>query len=91
MEYETDKQDEVEALAAGRMSGPANLPAGFRVVSTQDRDNPRRYVTIMEFPSAEIAAQAFAQNNSDEFLQKLAALCTSGPTYSHLNVTRTIG
>jgi hypothetical protein len=89
MEYETDKQDEVEALAAGR--GMTSLPPGFRVVSTQDRDNPRRYVTIMEFPSAEVAAQAFAQNNSAELIQKIAALCTSGPTYSHLNVTRTIG
>jgi hypothetical protein len=48
-------------------------------------------VTIIEFTSAEAAAQAIAQNNSEEFLGKMAPLRTSGPTFSYLNVTRTMG
>jgi hypothetical protein len=91
LEYETDKPDEVAALAGGRMGAAGTLPPGFRVLVTQDRDNTRRYVTIIEFPSAEAAAQATAQNNSEEFLGKVAPLCTSGPTFSYLNVTRTMG
>jgi hypothetical protein len=91
LEYETDQPAEVAALAGGRMGETGTLPPGFRVLVTQDRDNTRRYVTIIEFPSAEAASQAIAQNNSEEFIKKIAALCSSGPTFSYLNVTRTLG
>jgi hypothetical protein len=92
LEYETDQPAEVAALAGGRMGETgSSLPPGFRVLVTQDRDNARRFVTIIEFPSEAAASQAIAQNNSEEFLSKIAGLCTSGPTFSYLNVTRTLG
>ncbi len=91
LEYETDKPDEVAELAVGRMAAAPSLPPGLRVLVTQDRDNPRRFVTIIEFPSAELAAQMLSQNNSAEFIGRMAPLCTAGPTFSQLDVTQTIG
>jgi hypothetical protein len=91
LEYETDQPAEVAALAGGRMGADGNLPPGFRVLVTRDRDNARRFVTIIEFPSEAAASQAMAQNNSEEFLQKIATLCTSGPKFSYFTVTSTLG
>jgi hypothetical protein len=95
LEYETDQPAEVAALAGGRMGAAAaaagSLPPGFRVLVTQDRDNARHFVTIVEFPSEAAANQAIAENNSAEVLEKMTSLCTSGPKFTYLNVATTLG
>jgi hypothetical protein len=90
IEYETDRADEILALGEARASEMGDPPPGFRLVVTQDRDNPKRYVTIVEFPSYEVAMDNSRQPDTDAFAQQMAALCTSGPRYHNLDVRRTI-
>jgi hypothetical protein len=90
IEYETDRPDEMFALGQARMAEMGDPPPGFRLTITQDRDNANRYVTIVEFPSYEVAMENSARPETDDFAKQMAALCTSGPTFSNLDVKRTV-
>ena len=86
IEYETDRPDEIRALGESQQSEMGEAPEGFRLTVTQDRDNPKRYFTIVEFPSYEMAMGNSARPETDAFARKFAALCTSGPRYYNLDV-----
>ncbi|MEU3735627.1 hypothetical protein AB0E78_00940 [Streptomyces sp. NPDC032198] len=87
IEFETDRIDEMRALveqeeqqAKGREGGPTH-----RLV-LQDRGSPRRFFVLMEFASAEDA-----QRNSDapetvKMAERLAGMCTSGPSFTDCDV-----
>jgi hypothetical protein len=90
IEYETDRPDEIMALGEGQRSEMPETPEGFRLTVTQDRDNPRRYFTIVEFPSYETAMDNSGRPETDAFAQQFAALCTSGPRYYNLDVLTTM-
>jgi hypothetical protein len=90
IEYETDRPDEMFALGQARMAEMGDPPPGFRLTITQDRDNANRYVTIVEFPSYEVAMENSARPETDDFAKQMAALCTSGPNFSNLDVKRTV-
>jgi hypothetical protein len=61
-------------------------PTFTRLEQTQDHDNPRHFMTIVEFPSYDDAMANSNRPETDEMAQQLAALCTSGPSYSNLDV-----
>jgi hypothetical protein len=86
IEYETDRPDEIKALGDARMAEMPEPQPGFRLLVTQDRDQPNRYVTIIEFPSYEEAMEISARPDTDAFAKQMAALCTSGPRYYNLDV-----
>jgi quinol monooxygenase YgiN len=90
IEYETDRPDEVSALGETRSAEMGDPPPGFRLLVTQDRDNPKRYVTIVEFPSYEVAMESSQRPETDEFARQMAALCTGPPTYRNLEVRRSV-
>ena len=90
IEYETDRADEMMALGEAQMAEAPEAPPGFRLAVTQDRDNPNRYLTIVEFASYEEAMQNSARPETDEFARRMAALCTSGPRYYNLDVLQTV-
>ena len=90
IEYETDRPDEIMALGESQRSERADVPEGFRVTVTRDRDNPNRYFTIVEFPSYEEAMANSARPETDAFARQTAALCTSGPRYYNLDVIATM-
>jgi hypothetical protein len=90
VEYETDRADEIKALGEARMAQMPAAPPGFRLVMTRDRDRPNRYLTIIEFPSYEVAMENSAQPDTDAFAKEMAALCTSGPRYYNLDVELTV-
>jgi quinol monooxygenase YgiN len=90
IEYDTDRADEMLALGQARMAEMGDTPPGFRLTITQDRDNPNRYVTIVEFPSYEVAMENSGRPETDEFAKQMAALCTSGPSFRNLDVKRTV-
>lgn len=90
VEYETGRPDEMWALGEERIAGMGETPPGFRLTITQDRDNPQRYVTIVEFPSHEVAMEYSGQPDTDAFARKMAALCTDGPHFRNLDVRRTV-
>lgn len=56
------------------------------VVVTQDRDNPSRYLTIVEFPSYEEATANSERPETSEFAGQMSALCTRPPTFLNLDV-----
>lgn len=90
IEYETDRHDEMMALGQARTAEMGDPPPGFRLTVTQDRDQPNRYVTIVEFPSYEAAMENNKLPETDAFARQMAALCTSGPHFWNLDVRRTV-
>jgi hypothetical protein len=90
IEYETDRPEEMWALGEARTAEMGEAPPGFRLTVTQDRDNPKRYVTIVEFPSYEVAMENSNDPGTDAFARQMAALCTSGPRFHNLDVKRTV-
>jgi hypothetical protein len=86
VEYETDRPEEINANMRAAMDSDTGEPSFTRLAHTQDRDNPRRYVTIVEFPSYEEAMANSARPETDQMAKQLAALCTSGPSFHNLDV-----
>jgi hypothetical protein len=85
IEYETDRPDEIQALGDANMAD-SEMPQGFRMAVTRDRDRPNRYFTIVEFPSYEVAMENSGRPETDKFAKAMSALCTSGPKYYNLDV-----
>ncbi len=86
IEYETDRPDEILKLGEARRGTMPSTQEGFRLFMTSDRDNPNRYVTIVEFPSYEAAMANSRRPETTEFANQMAALCTKGPDYRNLDV-----
>jgi hypothetical protein len=59
-----------------------------RAVQGRDRDNPRTYIHIVEFPSYEEAMENSNRPETTEFAAQLAKLCDGPPTFRNLDVTR---
>jgi quinol monooxygenase YgiN len=90
IEYETDRPEEMWALGDARTAEMGDPPPGFRLTITQDRDQPNRYVTIVEFESYAEAMDNSRRPDTDAFAKQMAAPCTSGPRFHNLEVKRTI-
>ena len=86
IEYETDRPDEMMALGNENMQRAGDAPPFTRLAVTQDRDNPNRYLTIVEFPSYEAAMANSEDAGTADFATRMAALCTSGPRFHNLDV-----
>jgi quinol monooxygenase YgiN len=86
VEYETDRADEIDAAMRSSMEQAGSEPGFTRLAHTQDRDNPRRYLTIVEFPSYEDAMANSEKPETGEMAAQLASLCTSGPRFHNLDV-----
>ncbi|MEU6675293.1 hypothetical protein [Streptomyces sp. NPDC046853] len=87
IEFETDRIDEMRSLveqadqqATGRRGGPTH-----RLV-LQDRGNPRRFFVLMEFASPEDARRNSGAPETTRMAEQLAALCTSGPSFTDCDV-----
>jgi hypothetical protein len=78
------------ALGDARMADMPPPPDGFRLVITRDRDNPKRFFTIVEFPSYEMAMENNGRPETDAFAKEMAALCTSPPRFYNLDVEKTV-
>jgi quinol monooxygenase YgiN len=87
IEYETDRADEIAELMSEMPSDEA--PGFVRLAVTQDRDNPRRYLTIVQFESYEVAMANSDKPETDEMAAKLAALCAGPPRFHNLDVITT--
>jgi quinol monooxygenase YgiN len=84
IEYETDRADEIATLM-GDLDTDAD-PGFVRLAVTQDRDNPRRYLTIVEFASYEVAMANSDKPETGEMAAKLASLCAGPPRFHNLDV-----
>jgi hypothetical protein len=61
-------------------------PTFVRLEHTQDHDNPMHFMTIVEFPSYEMAMENSHRPETDQMARDLASMCTSGPEYRNLDV-----
>jgi len=88
IDYETDRPDEMDRL----MDQWAQATEGTRIPTSamvgHDRDNPKHYVEIVEFPSYEEAMRNNDLPETQQFADRMRALCTRGPSFVNLNVER---
>jgi quinol monooxygenase YgiN len=90
IEYETDRADEMQAMMDREDTEQAGEQPGFtRLAVTHDRDNPRRYMVIVEFPSYEEAMTNSKRPETGEFAARMGEMVSSGPRYHNLEVMRT--
>ncbi|MGW1723856.1 hypothetical protein ACWCQK_13115 [Streptomyces sp. NPDC002306] len=87
VDFETDRIDEMRALAedadqrlADRDGGPTH-----RLV-LQDRNQPNRYLVVIEFDSHEEAMSNSDDPETGKFAEQLAGLCTRPPSFTDCDV-----
>lgn len=88
IEYKTTKPDEMKALgeAFRAARGDEEEFAGFSGVVVKDRDGADTYVTIVRFPSYEVAMANSQREDTTEMAGKMAALCDGPPTFRNFDV-----
>lgn len=93
IEYTTARFDEVRAAAeefrAARTAHGEQLPM-LRGTVTADRDRPNTYLSIVEFPSYEVAMENSARPETSAFAARLAELCEGPPKFYNLDVIESI-
>lgn len=93
IEYTTTHFDEVrkagEEFREARAAGGGPVPV-IRGTITADRGRPNTYLSIVEFPSYEVAMENSARPETSAFAAKLAELCDGPPRFSNLDVIDTI-
>jgi quinol monooxygenase YgiN len=90
IEYETDRADEIAELMSEMDTDGGDASGFVRLAVTQDRDDPRRYLTIVEFESYEIAMENSDKPETGEMAAKLAALCAGPPRFHNLDVVTSV-
>ncbi len=89
VEYTTDRHPEIMAAAAGQLREA--VERGWpRIAVTQDRDQPDRYLYVVEFPSYEQAMANSGSESTQTFARTMSELCTSGPTFRNLDVEQIV-
>ena len=86
IDYETDRAAEIDMAMRKAMLQDMGAMGFTRLEQTQDLDNPRHFVTIVEFSSYEAAMANSARPETDSLASHLAAMCTRGPMYQNLDV-----
>ena len=94
IEYRTSKPDEVRALSEDYRKAREALDDGSvapgRVMACEDRDDPGRYLTIVEFESAEAAMENSKRADTSDFAAKMTELCDGPPTFRNLDLIETM-
>jgi hypothetical protein len=88
IEYETTRPAEMDAAFDEWLKATEGERTATHELHTQDRDNPARYLDIVEFPSFE---EAMANNDlpaTQRIAAQLSELCTSKPRFYNLQVLR---
>lgn len=93
IEYTTAHIDKVRQ--AGEEFREARAASGepafvIRGTITADRERPNTYLSIVEFPSYEIAMQNSSRPETSAFAARLAELCEGPPRFYNLDVIDTI-
>jgi quinol monooxygenase YgiN len=86
IDYETDRAAEIDAAMRAMLADMPVDPGFVRLEQTQDLDNPRHYMTIVEFPSYEMAMANNNRPETGQMARELASMCTRGPEYRNLDV-----
>ena len=87
IEVKTSRIDEVDALIQELRAGGGPMPM-VRATMTADRDQPDRYLSILEFESYEAAMENSNRPETAEVAEKVASLCDEPPKFRNLDVRR---
>ena len=89
IEYTTSRPEEMKALSErfrDRRRDREDESTFVRGTLTADRDRPGVYLSIVEFPSYEVAMANSARPDTTEFAQAMAELCDGPPRFYNLDV-----
>ncbi|MFJ3444492.1 hypothetical protein ACIPM2_25340 [Streptomyces sp. NPDC086081] len=87
IDFETERLDEMEQLFAeagqrfaGRSGGPTHR------MLLRDRDNPRRYLALIEFDSYEEAMRNSDDPETSRMAEQVGALCIGDRVYTNCDL-----
>ncbi|MDT0389665.1 hypothetical protein [Streptomyces sp. DSM 41921] len=87
IDFETERLDEMEQIfeeagqrSAGRTGGPTHR------MLLKDRDNPRRYLALIEFDSYEEAMSNSDDPETGRMAERLGALCIGDRVYTNCDL-----
>jgi quinol monooxygenase YgiN len=89
VEYTTSRPEQVKLLTERFRDERRDSEAGPTVVRgtvTADRDRPGVYLSILEFPSYEVAMANSARPETTDFARAMAELCDGPPRFYNLDV-----
>jgi hypothetical protein len=86
IEYKTTRPDEVQKLNDEWLAKTEGKRSAGHSTATKDRDNPDTYIEIVEFPSYEEAMRNNDLPETQEFAQKMMALCDGDAIFRNLDV-----
>ncbi|MFD3308297.1 hypothetical protein [Streptomyces sp. NPDC058656] len=87
IDFETERLEEMQQLLQEAGERNAGKPGGptYRVL-LQDRDNPRRYLALIEFDSYEEAMSNSDAPETAKLAEQLGALCVGERVYTNCDV-----
>lgn len=90
IEFSTTRPDEVRALIDEYRASTEGVRTAGQGKACADRDQPNRYVTIVEFESYEDAMKNSELPETSAMAAKMMELCDGPPTFRNLDVLETI-
>ncbi|MEO3826158.1 hypothetical protein [Actinomadura sp. B10D3] len=88
IEYETDRQDELDPLFDQWAAATEGKRTATHEMHMRDRENPTHFVDIVEFPSYEEAMRNSDLPETQRLSGEMQELCTGGPRFMNLEVVR---
>jgi quinol monooxygenase YgiN len=91
VEYTTTRFDEMKAAGDEfrKQREAEGGPEPIRVIVCADLDKPNRYLSIVEFESAEAAAENSGREDTNRFAKKMAELTDGPPIFHNLELVDT--
>lgn len=89
IEFSTQKPDEVRALIGEIRTTMAGKGTVVRADVCTDRDQPGRFVNIVQFESYESAMENSGLPETQDFSRRMAELADGPPRFSNLDVVDT--
>ena len=88
IEFQTSKREEMQALIEEFRARRAESggPSPSMVLVAADRDRPNSFMTIVRFPSYEVAMENSEREDTSEMAGRFAALCDGPPTFRNLDL-----
>ena len=88
IDYESDRSEEIEALFDEWRAATEGRRSTSLSISCRDRDRPDHYLTIVEFPSYEVAMENSNLPETGAFAERMTALCKGEPKFVNLDEIR---
>ncbi len=86
IEYRTDRPDEMRRILGGWLDAIGADRTTRWYLTTADRDQPGRYVQIVEFPSHAAAMANSSHPATATFAEQMRAICQGDVVFRNLDV-----